>query len=358
MGTGVIAVAAGPSHTEQVIGRVAAVASGAVLVVLLVGYARRWITTPASALADIVDDAEFPFHGAIAMGVLAVGAAVRIHFDALLVPAVGMWFVGTLLGLATFTEAIRRRARHVSDAPPTVLLAVVPPMVSAATGAALVPHTSGFARDVLACACWTQVAAVAVGVFAVGRGVLTRLRRSGLPDPAARPTLWIPLGVLGQSIAAVSLLGAVAWPGVHLAAVGYGVVVGTLAAAAIAALTYVTLTTFAGGLPFSPSWWSFTFPLGTCAVGAHAFGSTTGTAVPHAVGSAVWIALCGMWLTAASATAWWLVRGLGGKAPVKNPMGEKGRTGTFDRAAVFDQTAAFEGAGADSGAPASTGRPD
>ncbi|NED65391.1 C4-dicarboxylate ABC transporter, partial [Streptomyces sp. SID10244] len=90
------------------------------------------------------------FYGAVPMAVLTVGAGA-VHLGAPLLGstvAVGLgavlWAVGTVLGVATsvwvpFTMMTRTR-QHEVRALPAWLMPVVPPMVSASTGAALLSH--------------------------------------------------------------------------------------------------------------------------------------------------------------------------------------------------------------------------
>ena len=98
------------------------------------------------------------------------------------------------------------------------------------------------------------------------------------------PTLWIVLGPLGQSITATSLLAAVASDVVgseHRAvcealAVAYGVPVLGFALLWLAIAAALTARTARSGLPFSLTWWSFTFPVGTCVTGTSQLAMHTG----------------------------------------------------------------------------------
>ena len=98
------------------------------------------------------------------------------------------------------------------------------------------------------------------------------------------PTLWIVLGPLGQSITAANLLGGVArlaLPAPYATAfaafgVVYGVPVWGFAALWAALATALTVRAAPGRLPFSLTWWSFTFPVGTCVTGTIALAGTPG----------------------------------------------------------------------------------
>ena len=57
-----------------------------------------------------------------------------------------------------------------------------------------------------------------------------------------------------------------------------------------------------GGLGFSLTWWSFTFPVGTCVTGATALGAAAGSSVVLGLSVALYLVLLGAWATVASRT--------------------------------------------------------
>jgi tellurite resistance protein TehA-like permease len=101
------------------------------------------------------------------------------------------------------------------------------------------------------------------------------------------PTLWIVLGPLGQSMTAATLLG----PNAHLAVPAaeaailktFGAVYGTpvlgfaLLWAVVAGI--ITVRTARHHLPFSLTWWTFTFPVGTCVTGTIGLALATGSSM-------------------------------------------------------------------------------
>ncbi|TXG90511.1 hypothetical protein DW322_10105 [Rhodococcus rhodnii] len=298
MGTAIVAVGAGGSGAERAVAAGAAAGAATLLVALTGALAYRCAADPRGIAAELRDPATFAFVGTVAMGTTAVSAALHATGLGGAWVADALWCAGTMLGVVTWSVALIRQsiAQRTCDSP-AALLAVVPPMVSAATGGAMAQGLApGTLRDAASVVCAGFAIAAAAGVATVGRGVLGRLLSDGLPAPIARPALWIPLGVVGQSIAAVS----------HLAprgvAAGFTIVAGTVAAGAVASLAAITVATAYRGLPYSAAWWSFTFPLGTCAVGAHAAATATGWSWLHVVGTGVWIALCAAWATVAAAT--------------------------------------------------------
>jgi tellurite resistance protein TehA-like permease len=141
------------------------------------------------------------------------------------------------------------------------------------------------------------------------------------------PTLWIVLGPLGQSVTAANLLGGNA----HLvlqrpystAFEAFGLVYGlpvmgfALLWAAIA--TAVTVRTAVDHLPFSLTWWSFTFPVGTCVTGMTGLAGHSGSDVLRVAAAVFYVALVGAWLLVAARTARGAYRGhlfLPAKSPV------------------------------------------
>ncbi|MFC4942057.1 hypothetical protein [Pseudonocardia sp. GCM10023141] len=198
------------------------------------------------------------------------------------------------------------------------LMPVVPPMVSAATGALLVPYAAeGQARLALLLACYAMFGLSLIASMIVTTLIWYRLTMHKLGPAATVPTLWIVLGWLGQSITAVNLLGGVA----HLALpapystafVAFGLVYGVpvfgfaLLWAGLAAA--VTIRTARERLPFSLTWWSFTFPVGTVVTGTSALALHTGSDVVAWMAVAFYVGLVGAWATVAVRTARGSARG-------------------------------------------------
>lgn len=320
MGTGIIAVGAA-SLPVDLPGR-DAVARGfwmlatAELLLLSVAFAAHWVRHREHALGYARSPVMSPFYGALPMAVLTVGAGTAAVGTEILGPsavvvAAVLWVVGTATGVAS---AITVPPRMLAGGAPTPawLMPVVPPMVSAATGAALIPHLpEGSARLTMLIGCYAlfgmALAAAIVTMFVV----IVHLARNGLPAVQAMPTVWIPLGVIGQSIAAANLLGRVSdtavAPGVASGLRAFGVVYGSsMAAVGVLAFGYVCLLTTRAmhrGLRFSMSWWSFTFPLGACAVGGGALGIATDSVAVQWFSVALLALLLGIWVVVASHTA-------------------------------------------------------
>jgi tellurite resistance protein TehA-like permease len=192
------------------------------------------------------------------------------------------------------------------------LMPVVPPMVSASTGALLLPYApAGQVRLTLLLACYAMFGISLIASAAVITLIWGRLAAHG-PGPARLvPTLWIVLGPLGQSVTAANLLGmkaSLALPApyatdLRVLGVIYGVPVLGFALAWAGIATAVTVRTAREHLPFSLTWWSFTFPVGTCVTGATTLSLQTGSAVLRMLATVGYVALVAAWLIVAVRTA-------------------------------------------------------
>ncbi len=322
MGTGILATllqahagGARPLHDAAL---VVLVLGWVVLVGLTAAFAVRCATRPGTLRASVTDLAALPSWGTVSMGLLAVGAATLAVLpatgpgslvDPVVVDAV-LWTAGTLLGLVTALGFAALLVRgHPGPPSPAWGLPVVPPMVSATTGASLVPHVAATGpRLLLVLLAWTCFAvALVLGslVFAV---VYHHHWRVSPLDPAVAPSAWIPLGIVGQSTAAAVSLSAAsaglltpeAAALAHRVAVGYGLVTLTVGAPLATWALVVTVRAFAARIAFTPGWWALTFPVGTLSLGAHQLGRATGSVALEVVGAGFLVVLCGTWTLCAT----------------------------------------------------------
>jgi tellurite resistance protein TehA-like permease len=186
----------------------------------------------------------------------------------------------------------------------TWLLAVVPPVVAASAGAPLISHLPGLElQQAMLFGCYAMVG---ISMFLAALTITLLWYRLIFIDggpPRMVPTLWIVLGPLGQSVTALGLLGPHAGEllrapyGTGLEALGvvYGLPVWGFALAWMAIAALITLRALRGGLPFSLSWWSFTFPVGTVVTGTAVLAVQTGAR------EFAWLAVC---IFALLLTAW------------------------------------------------------
>ena len=326
MGTGIVANAAAtlpvPVPGLQVVARAVWVAAALLLVAVAGATILHWLRHPATARGHLGDPVMSHFYGAPAMALMTVGAGALLVGRPLLGDLLAvrvdvvLWTAGTLLGLWTAVaipfRVFTQHAVRSDSAFGGWLMPVVPPMVSAATGPLLIPYLpAGQWRLTLQLACSMMFGLALVASLVVITMVWSRLAHHGIGAAAAVPTLWIVLGPLGQSVTAAHTLGVTA-PGVLPAPYGvavqamglvYGVPIWGFAMLWLALAAAVTVRTARAGLPFSLTWWSFTFPVGTVVTGTSGLAAATGAHVLEVAAVVLYAGLVLAWATVAGRTA-------------------------------------------------------
>jgi C4-dicarboxylate transporter/malic acid transport protein len=332
MGTGIVAIAAStlPFRVPglRVFALVIWALAAAWLVVLSAAWAVHWTKHTGRALAHANNPVTAQFWGAPAMALMTVGTGtLLVGKDWTGVAAAididwALWSLGTALGLVTACWIpYLMMTRHEIAADGAFggwLMPVVPPMVSAATGALLVPFAAaGQARLTLLLGCFAMFgislfASVIIITLLWGRLVTYKTL------PAAMvPTCWIVLGPLGQSVTAAGNLAKVAGQTLHapyatgtaVFALLYGVPTWGFAMAWLAIAAAMTLRTARKGLPFGLTWWSFTFPVGTCVTGTIGLAARTGADLLSYSAAGLFLLLLAAWLIVAVRTLHGSVRG-------------------------------------------------
>jgi tellurite resistance protein TehA-like permease len=295
MGTGIVANAAVtlPRSFPGLRTAATVVWLGAALLLLLlaVGYLRQ-----RALRLHAGDPVAAQFFGAPPMALLTVGAGTLLLGHRLIGPRAALdvdwalWGLGTVLGLVTACTVpylMVTRHRFTPDAAfGGWLMPVVPPIVSAATGALLVPHApAGQARLALLLGCYAMLGLGLVAVLLVLAMIYGRLVHHEAPTGTVVPTVWIGAGALGQSVTALGTLAAVAPSalpapyarGTAVFALLAGIVVWGFTMLWVALATALTVRTIRAGLPFAPTWWSFIFPVGACVTATGALAVRTGS---------------------------------------------------------------------------------
>jgi C4-dicarboxylate transporter/malic acid transport protein len=323
MGTGILATAAALLPVDSPVLRDFAVGpwflAVALLVVIAAATAIHWLRHPERARAHAADPAMAPFYGTVPMAILTVGAGTLlvgrevVGLDAAVLADSILWGLGTLIGLfvsvAIPTLMITRHRLDPRRTLATWLLPVVPPMVSAAGGAALISHLpSEGARRAMLVACLAMFGLSLMFSLLTIALVWFRLIFFEPTPPALVPTLWIVLGPLGQSITAANGLGnaaSTALPapfatGARVFGFLYGVPVWGFAMMWLALVVTTTLhTARTVSMPFSLTWWSFTFPVGTCVTGTSLLAAATGSDLLRWAALLLYVLLLAGWITAA-----------------------------------------------------------
>ena len=325
MGTGIVANAAAtlPVHSPVLLdaARVVWVLDVVLLVVVSAATAAHWVRHPAKARAHLANPVMSHFYGAPAMALMTVGAGAMLvgrpligDTAALALDAV-LWSAGTLLGLWT-AVAVPFRAFTDHDVKPDSafggwLMPVVPPMVSAATGTLLIPHLpAGEARTTLLALCYAMFGLTLLASLVMITLLWNRLVQHKVGAAAAVPTLWIVLGPLGQSITAAHNLGEAAptllpapyGTAFHALGLVYGLPIWGFAMLWATLALAVTIRTARSGLPFSLTWWSFTFPVGTVVTGTSGLAAATGLGLFTGAAVLFYAALVTAWLVVAVRT--------------------------------------------------------
>ncbi len=325
MGTGIVANAAAtlPWQPPGLRGfaTVVWVVAATALVALSVAFGLHWRHHRGNARAHAAHPVMSQFYGAPPMAMLTVGAGAQLVGHSLLgtgpalVVFAVLWSAGTATGLATSLwvpyRMITRHPKETATALPAWLMPIVPPMVSASTGALLLPHVpAGQARLTLLLGCYAMFGlSLVIGMITMTL-IYSHLVHGGMPAVNAGPTVWITLGMIGQSITAVNLLGAEGGlvftggqaslaTGLHAFGLVYGVAMGGFGVLFFSLAALLTVHAIRAGLGFSLTWWSFTFPVGTCVTGATALGTTAGSTVVHGLAILLYVVLLGAWGTVA-----------------------------------------------------------
>lgn len=318
MGTGIVATAGAtlPVHVPglHVFSRVVWVVATVLLVVLIVAVSAQWFRHPTVARGHAHNPQMAHFYGAAPMAFMTVGAGALLVGRDLIGERVAvdlawvLWTTGTLGGLFTAISIPYLMFTQLNVGPDAAfggwLMPVVPPMVSAATGALLIPHMApGTGRETMLYGCWAMFGLSLIAGLIIISLIWSRLAHYGTSGTARVPTLWIVLGPLGQGITAAGLLGtqaALAVPpelasGMAIFAILFGVPVWGFAVLWIALATSLTVRTMRRGMPFALTWWSLTFPVGTFVTGTTQLAVHTGLPAFHVAAVIAYACLLCTW---------------------------------------------------------------
>jgi len=283
--------------------------------------ALHWLRHPATARGYARDSVMSHFYGAPPMAMLTVGAGALLVGRDLIGQRAAvdldwiLWGAGTATGLVVAAGVPYLMFTRHTYAPDSAfggwLMPVVPPMVSASTGALLVPHLqSEQARTTLLFGCYAMFGLSLAASAIVITLIWNRLVQHRVGPAVMVPTLWIVLGPLGQSVTAAGLLGTAAGAVLgspdRQAASGFAVLYGVpafgFAALWFAIAVALTVRTLRERLPFSLTWWSFTFPVGTCVTAASGLAVRTGADLFRSIAVGLFLFLVLAWVTVALRT--------------------------------------------------------
>jgi C4-dicarboxylate transporter/malic acid transport protein len=332
MGTGIVANAAATLPARFPGLRTAATvvwAFAALMLVALGGaWTVHWIRHREIATGHARNPVMAQFWGAPPMALMTVGGGTLllgrdwIGLTPALITDWVLWTAGTVLGLITAIWILFRMMTTLDIRPDSAfagwLMPVVPPMVSAANGALLVPHLpEGQARLGMLMACYAMFGISLFATLFIVPQVWQRLVQYKTGAAASVPTLWIVLGPLGQSITAANLLagdtaGLLPAPydqGASAFGLFYGVPTWGFAVLWMVLAAALTLRTARQKLPFSLTWWSFTFPVGTVVTGTSDLSARIHAELFTVAAVLLYLLLVAAWITVAIRTALGSYRG-------------------------------------------------
>jgi C4-dicarboxylate transporter/malic acid transport protein len=332
MGTGVVAVNCfNFGQTSPVLKTVGAVVhwfNVALFLLLLVPWVLRWFRHRPAALAALHNPVLSQFYATIAIALLVLGLQFLIYGGHVRL-ATALWGTGVVLTIVfsflapwvLFTSD-QVTLEHVNPGMfiPPVGLVVIP-----LAGNLLVGHAEGALKEGLLFLNFVSLG----GGFFLWLGLLAlTVHRSvvGRPLPGTMvPTVWINLGPIG--VVAVSLIGlADAAPFVSakepfyvLAFLLWGFGVWWLIMAVLLTLAYRRR----GELPFTLTWWAFTFPLGAFAAASYRLGTLFHLDSVWALGLASFALLIVLWSAALFKSVLGAVRGTLFADPAPEPSASK-----------------------------------
>ena len=333
MGTGIVAIG-GATLPVHVVGlrafaEVVWVIAAVLLVVLVVLVGGHWLRHPTVARGHARNPQMAHFYGAAPMALMTVGGGAIVVGKDLIGERIALdldwvlWTAGTLGGLFT-AVSIPYLMFTQHDVEPDAafggwLMPVVPPMVSAAMGALLLPHiAAGTGRQTMLYGSYAMFGLSLLASLNIIAMIWSRLVLYGTSGTARVPTLWIVLGPLGQSITAAGLLGTAALHGsvdhdvaedMNTFAILYGVPVWGFAVLWIALATALTVRTLRHGMPFALTWWSLTFPVGTFVTGTSQLAAHTHLPAFKVAAAIAYAGLLFTWLLVAVRTTRGSLRG-------------------------------------------------
>jgi C4-dicarboxylate transporter/malic acid transport protein len=339
MGTGILANAAVGlpiiGHYLDRAGLIIWLIASLMLIVMLLLKAVQTVNNPHIIKRQFNDPVMAQFFGAPPMALLTIAGGTLLfghNFftqETVMLIVWSLWITGTITGLMTAVIIPYRLFTHHQVRGDAAfggwLMPVVPPMVSAAIGAMIIPHIQGeLLQQTLLYACYAMFGISLMAAMIIINLIWGRLAHSGTSGGARVPTLWIVLGPLGQSITAAGALGTVALTVVDQPIAGslnnmailYGVPVWGFALYWSMLASFLTLRALRSKMPFSLTWWAFTFPVGTCVTGTTQLALHTGLPAFKWAAIIIFLALVCAWIIA----AWGTIKGLKAGHIIKNPI--------------------------------------
>ncbi len=285
-------------------------------VLVLGATAARWTKYPTEARADLRHPVKGSMTATAAGGLLTLAVAIGkvgpgFLPEAIILPIVAVLAVlGALLALLIGWEFLAEVFTAADDGLAHVSGAwFVPPVVTIIVPLALLPLITAnpdHAADLLALA-WAFLGAGAVLYLVVTATLFVRSISHPLPPGALAPTLFIGMGPAGLLGLDLVRLGQVS---VTVGVADAGLLTALLPAATMLwgfglwwmVTALIVLRRGYGRLPFSSSWWGFTFPLAAWTIGSIVLARAWDSGLLNALGWVTLAALVSLWLYVAART--------------------------------------------------------
>jgi len=313
MGTGILAVCSKLYSTSlpqlQVLANALTYLNTALFAGIAVPWILRWLMFSRNALSDLNHPVKASFYPTLPVGMMVLACDYLIVIRNLVV-AWWLWCVGAVLTLVfgvivpyNMFKGEHVKLGHINPSwfIPSVGLIVIP-----VPGGLLLAHTAGIVRDL----------ALLVNIVGWGAGFFTYLAllaictyrlilHSILPNTLA-PTLWINLGPIGAGTVALYnivkntmfITDSAKGPLLVFGMLFWGSGMWWFMIAALMTLHYLRKV----GLPYTPSWWAFIFPLGAYVIATYKVALVTSSTTIYCVGALLYALLLLLWLTTAIKT--------------------------------------------------------
>ena len=263
------------------------------------------------------------FYGAAPMALMTVGSGALLIGKDLIGERIAvdlawvLWSTGTIGGLFTAATIPFLMFTQLNVEPDAAfggwLMPVVPPMVSAASGALLIPHMApGTGRTTMLYGCYAMFGLSLIAALIIithdleqaravrhvghraGADAVDRARPAGPGHHGGRAARreWRTLAVPPELAS-----------GMNVFAVLFGVPVWGFAVLWIVLATELTVRTLRRGMPFALTWWSLTFPVGTFVTGTTQLANHTGLPAFEVAAVIAYAALLCTWGLVAVRTA-------------------------------------------------------
>ena len=269
--------------------------------IILIPWILRWILYPKNAMEDLVHPIFSNFYPTFSVAMLVLSGNFYMFIKSVSV-SFTFWLLGTVFTMffSVFIPYLVFKGEHVKIdhiCPawfiPPVGLIVVPIM-----GSVFVKIFSGtlsLTIELINYVCWSSGFFLYISLFAI---VMYRfILHTPLPNTLA-PTIWINLGPIGAGTTALlNMMSSttVLQNNASFKAFGYifwGFGIWWVAMAIVMTLHYLKKLK----LPFTTSWWAFTFPLGAYVLASHVVSKAVGVTLPDYIGLILYFLLLFIWL--------------------------------------------------------------